>query len=75
MSHSLLQFLLSCGLINGLTNTKMAGINLNVNPANAGKIICNNKEIVNNGYTRIDIKAGNDIVCQPKVNSGFIFSS
>lgn len=63
------------GLINGLTNTKMAGINLNVNPANAGKIICNDKEIVNNGYTRIDIKAGNDIVCQPKVNSGFIFSS
>ena len=63
------------GLIDGLTNTKMVGINFNINPSNAGKIVCNDKEIVNNGYMRIDVKDGNTIVCQSELNSGFIFSS
>jgi hypothetical protein len=53
----------------------MAGINFSINPANAGIITCNGKEIVNNGYVRIDVNAENNIVCQPRANSGFTFSS
>jgi hypothetical protein len=53
----------------------LAGINFSINPANAGIITCNGKEIVNNGYVRIDVNAENNIVCQPRANSGFTFSS
>jgi hypothetical protein len=53
----------------------MAGINFSINPANAGIITCNGKEIVNNDYVRIDVNAENNIVCQPRANSGFTFSS
>jgi hypothetical protein len=53
----------------------LAGINFNLNPSNAGQITCNDKQILNDGYIRIDLKVGLDLIYEPNASSGFVFSS
>ena len=57
-------------VIDGSSEKVAAGLIFNVNPANSGKIICNEKEYPTNTYLYVD--AGTNCIAQP--NGGFEFS-
>jgi len=58
-------------VINGFSDNIAAGVILNVNPANPGRIICNNTQYPTNIYLYVD--TGTNCIAQP--NKGFEFNT
>jgi len=59
-------------IIDGKTNNILAGITFNINPSNAGYLICSDRKVLEN-YIRYEI--GTSIECNAIPNTGFEFSS
>jgi YVTN family beta-propeller protein len=58
--------------LDGSTNSLLSNIHSNINPSDAGSIVCNQKEIQNNEYIKFNIGSLN---CHAQANNGFIFTS
>jgi YVTN family beta-propeller protein len=56
-------------MINGDTNKVMVGVTFNIDPPNAGILICNDKEISEREYIKYDINTS--ISCEAKAKSYF----